>query len=632
MLAIYCRTSKESNDSTIEQQEQKGVNFALSNKLQFKVYKDEGKSGFKIDDETNPFSLRPAFTSLVNDIKAGHITRVWVLEHSRLSRNQYASAFIFNVFEKHNVTLYENDKEMSLKDPQYQFMRQILDAVSQYERNLIVNRTTRGLYNAINNGKRAYYKLYGYKRIGRDDTRHTVWEPVQSEIEKIKFAYKTILDGGSLRGLIGHLYPAKTRETHPKEMLCLLTKWTRILSHFEYTGYCLNMEGLDVLHKYHRFEIDSLDALKEPNASTKHLVKSIPYPLELVSVEDWIRCAERLHLNKVARNNSLDKSSRRASKDLCTGLIRCGYCNSRYYSYVVRHNDKQYLYYKHIISISDNQCSQKPKTFAVFKIDEIYKIFYFYFYLVFDDTRRLIEESMREIKIQQATTKEQITSLEKQLVQSQKQIKKFNTALDNTDDIKVIQVLAGRIAHTEERITKDTEVLASLKVELEVLNDKYSGTELQNVYYSVKDRITTFFEKMNVEQRRSELLRVVKKSVLFGDCLIIEASAKLFIFDVSYRKTYKFDSESYDKLMKDEVYLDNFLNLDTAQKFEATRFNGKTLANWELDKKFNEEEMRTIIGDYFVSLGISIDLKPISNVVSFLDIDKFMVFMITRGA
>jgi DNA invertase Pin-like site-specific DNA recombinase len=248
MLAIYCRTSRESNDSTIEQQEQRGVSFAISNKLEFKVYKDEGKSGFKIDDEANPFSHRPAFTNLINDIKTGAISQLWVLEHSRLSRNQYASAFIFNILEKHNVLLYENDKELSLKDPQYQFMRQILDAVSQYERNLIVNRTTRGLHNAINNGRRPHSKFYGYRKVGRDNSGHTIWEPVESELEKVKYAYKALLDGSTMRGILQHLFIADNLQA--EDTLSLTTTWNRRLCHFEYTGYCLNMEGLDVFHKY----------------------------------------------------------------------------------------------------------------------------------------------------------------------------------------------------------------------------------------------------------------------------------------------------------------------------------------------------------------------------------------------
>jgi DNA invertase Pin-like site-specific DNA recombinase len=622
MLAIYCRTSRESNDSTIEQQEQKGLEFALSHKFRFEVYTDEGKSGFKVEDETNPFSNRPAFTDLMNDIKANKETKVWVLEHSRLSRNQYASAFIFSVLEKHNVTLCENDKELSLKDPQYKFMRQILDAVSQYERDLIVNRTTRGLHNAINNGKRAHARFYGYKRVGRDESGHTVWEPVESELEKIMFAYKTFLDGGTINSIIRHLYAASPAV----KMLSLTNKWSRILSHFEYTGYCLNIDGLDILHKYQRFEIDNPSALKE----LKYMTKSASYTVELVSVEDWIKCAERLRANKAVRRNILDKSSRRASKDLCTGLIQCGRCGGKYYAYFIKYCDKSYLYYKHINTTNTSVCQQRPKTFSVSKINKIYKIFYFYYYFVFDDTKSLIEESMREIRIQQAETRERIASIEKQLAQFEKQTKKFSVALDSTDDVGVIQVLAGRISAAEEKISKDTELLAALKIELETLNEKYSGTELQNVCYSTKDRITIFFEKMNIEQQRNELLRVVKKSVIFGDYLTIEAGKKMFVFNVSHHKMYKFDSDSYDNLMNDQVYFDNFLNLDTAKGLKSILFNGRLLNDWELDKKYKREKMRTVADEFLRELGLVIDLEPIDRVVSFLDVERFMAFMMMR--
>jgi DNA invertase Pin-like site-specific DNA recombinase len=42
----------------------------------------------------------------------------------------------------------------------------ILDAVAQYERQLIVSRTTRGKHKRINEGK--------YQSSGKDDTDHTI--------------------------------------------------------------------------------------------------------------------------------------------------------------------------------------------------------------------------------------------------------------------------------------------------------------------------------------------------------------------------------------------------------------------------------------------------------------------------
>jgi hypothetical protein len=54
------------------------------------------------------------------------------------------------------------------------------------------------------------------------------------------------------------------------------------------------------------------------------------------------------------------------------------------------------------------------------------------------------------------------------------------------------------------------------------------------------------------------------------------------------------------------------------------------LADWDLNKTFKKEKMRTIIGDYFTELGIPIDLEPIDHVVSFLEVEKFLAFMMVR--
>jgi DNA invertase Pin-like site-specific DNA recombinase len=190
MLGIYCRTSKERDfeTSTISQQRTAGIKFAEGHKFEYQIYEDEGKSGFKIsEDDQDPFNNRPSFTNLINDIKENKIDKVWVWEHSRLSRNHYASAFIFNVFEKYKITLYENQKKFDLDDPQLKFTRQVLDAVSEYERQLIVGRTTRGLHKAINEGKRTYKKLYGYQSMGKGKDGRVVFDTVESEMNNYKY-------------------------------------------------------------------------------------------------------------------------------------------------------------------------------------------------------------------------------------------------------------------------------------------------------------------------------------------------------------------------------------------------------------------------------------------------------------
>jgi DNA invertase Pin-like site-specific DNA recombinase len=117
-----------------------------------------------------------------------------------------APPFIFNIFEKHKITLYENQKKFDLNDPQLKFNRQILDVVSEYERQLIVGRMTRGLRKHIDEGKRSHQNLYCYRKNGKDDRGYTIWVPVESEIENYKYTLKRYMEGASLRKIFYELF------------------------------------------------------------------------------------------------------------------------------------------------------------------------------------------------------------------------------------------------------------------------------------------------------------------------------------------------------------------------------------------------------------------------------------------
>jgi DNA invertase Pin-like site-specific DNA recombinase len=242
MLGIYCRTSRENGAivSTIEQQKKAGMEFALNKGFNFEIYADEGISGFKIEEGDDIFKNRPNFSRLMDDIKLGKIDAVWVWEHSRLSRNTFASGYISQQFIKYNIILYEKDTELKLDDPSSEMVRGMLDVIAQYERHMIVGRTTRGLHNAIDKGNRGYCVLYGYRKVGINISGRVNWEPVESELNNLKFAYEKVKEGYSLHRVCLELYDNKKIDI--KERIRKSTKWTRFIRHFEYTGYALNRE------------------------------------------------------------------------------------------------------------------------------------------------------------------------------------------------------------------------------------------------------------------------------------------------------------------------------------------------------------------------------------------------------
>jgi hypothetical protein len=65
-----------------------------------------------------------------------------------------------------------------------------------------VARTTRGLHDSINRGIRSYSDFYGYKKDGKTNDGYVKWVPIKSEIENIKYSYKRILEGSTIKMII----------------------------------------------------------------------------------------------------------------------------------------------------------------------------------------------------------------------------------------------------------------------------------------------------------------------------------------------------------------------------------------------------------------------------------------------
>ena len=130
-------------------------------------------------------------------------------------------------------------------------------------------------------------------------------------------------------------------------------------------------------------------------------VKSLSFPVKTVSIENWIKTVEKLHVYKKVYKDKM----RRTDTEMATGLIQCPYCELRYYFVI----DKNNHYYRHY---SKKSCGQRPKSFKVDNTNNLFETFFFYFYLVYDDTKTLIEENQKTMKINILEIKEKIRTLE----------------------------------------------------------------------------------------------------------------------------------------------------------------------------------------------------------------------------
>jgi hypothetical protein len=268
-------------------------------------------------------------------------------------------------------------------------------------------------------------------------------------------------------------------------------------------------------------------------------------------------------------------------------------------------------------------CKQKPKSFKLDNINELFKIFYFYFYLVFDNKEELTKESQRNIKNLQTKMKETIIKSEKEISVIEKRLTKFINSLDNSpDEIEVIRVLSKHIDANETRLNELNIELSKLKIEYEIQNDKFNQTEREMTYYDVKEKMLDWFYKLNIEEQRNELIRTIKVYKIFNHYLMIDTGKIVFLFDIFKKEV--FDMKLLDNLNKDRIYKEHFVELK--YKKEVRKMNDKLIHNVNLNR---DKEIRMRVFQYLINkYKIVYDLSEHTNLVSFVSLTGILSFEI----
>ncbi|MCL2440493.1 MAG: recombinase family protein [Treponema sp.] len=643
ICGIYARTSAETDGTSIEQQKELGIKFCNAQGFQYQVYEDIGKSGYKIHDRKNPFKHLQGLTKLLDDIEQKRIDRLWVWEHSRMSRNDFWFLLKFTLIENKAI-LYDSGKEIDLNDPESELFQDMKNLWSKYERNKIVRRTTRGIKSTINTGRRSYHKKYGYKQIGKDD-RFIIWEPVQSEIENIKYIFEYFLKGRPINNIVKELHNDET----DARLSVLFKNYRNILSSFDYTGFSLTTEGAELCNKFKKSEINNFDFLYEQeNGKPKYYLPSINYPVNIISIEDYINSVKMLVENKQVYK----KNKRNASSDIFSGITNCPYCNKHYYTV----NDKDdYKYYTHNPT---RTCLQKPKSIRREIINNLVEAFYFYYYLVFDDTKELLKENQKLNNLNLTKIKDNINSVESNNRKIEKQINNFqNIYEENSSDKDLLKLTLIKENELKQKLEVNNSVITKLNIELNKLKEELTRDEMELTYYNTKELILSFFEKLSIENKRTALLKIIKKCQLFGYYLLIDTGYLLFIFNI--KENYKLPELFIEELKNDEHFMKNFLNSNTLLNEDGEyQSNIKKFINTPISKTkdYTQKELNDIeieildienklilreitrrigerrIKEYFLKtkdkiimekrlqkLGIDYLLKDINKVISFID-------------
>jgi len=149
-LHIYTRVStiaQAEQGTSLQSQLELGVKKASALGFEHEHWNEGGKSSHHED-----IAARPVLSSLYTAIKAGRVKHLWVYDQSRLSRNdQVASIFRYEC-NKQGVTLYTKDGQFDLSSPQDMLLKQMLDALAEFDNTTRAERTRLGKLNRVRSG------------------------------------------------------------------------------------------------------------------------------------------------------------------------------------------------------------------------------------------------------------------------------------------------------------------------------------------------------------------------------------------------------------------------------------------------------------------------------------------------
>lgn len=133
--AIYARVSTNRQDTGLE--------------AQISACKEKARNAMTFTDTiSGAKDSRPGLDQLMDKIKAGEISRVYIFSLSRLGRSLIHLVTLIKEFQAHNVILLSLTEGFDLSTPAGRFAFNVLASAAEYEREIICERVKNGLENA----------------------------------------------------------------------------------------------------------------------------------------------------------------------------------------------------------------------------------------------------------------------------------------------------------------------------------------------------------------------------------------------------------------------------------------------------------------------------------------------------
>ncbi len=436
MYAIYARQSVDRADSiSIESQIQFCEYEARGEAC--KTYIDRGYSGKNTD--------RPAFQDMMEDMKAGQISKIIVYKLDRISRSILDFSNMMETLGKYRVEFVSATEKFDTSSPMGRAMLNICIVFAQLERETIQKRVADAYFAR---SQKSFYMggrvPYGYKLIPTviGSIKTAMYQIVPEEAEVVRLTYELYAKPECSYGDIIRYFQEHgiTKNGKPWERTRLADVLRNpiyvradlaVYEFYQSQGAIIANDSSDFIGVNGCYYYKGKDSVgrKQTNLEGNHLVLA---PHEgIVPAETWLQC--RLKCLKARQVRPYQK----AKNTWLAGKVKCGVCG---YALVDKHpptSKSRYLL-----------CSHRMESRACDGPGTIYT----------DDMEEIVYEEMRKKMAQWATLRRrqglaadpELTTLKVQLTQAETEIAALVDRLTAADDV-MYRYISGRINELDAR-------------------------------------------------------------------------------------------------------------------------------------------------------------------------------------
>ena len=428
-LHIYTRVSTQTQQdegTSLDSQRDLGIKKAEQMGFEYKLWNEGGASSNYED-----FENRPVLLQLLTEIDKGNVKHLWVYNNDRLSRNDITAHTIRVKLQSNAVTLYTNNGQFDLTNPQDGFLKTILDAVAQLDNAQRAERTRQGKLARV---KQGFWMggppPYGYQLLDKKLVLHP------EESQWVKRIYEWYYSGKSTEWIKSELDKSGVLPRRQKS-LWTLGSLQKILKNTHFTG-----------------EYTYTDSKTEETIQCK-----CP---PIISKTLWNNCQEK-RKKALARRGQNNRTQRFY---LLRNLMFCGHCGSPI-SGRIKEDKNEYLYYcpkkerewvksapkpedkwKRGRGCSMTRSLNIPRTDSIIK-REAFKILL---------NPKFLREAVR--KHQEASSNKDSQPDLKTLQNKEKRfVKERNNLINNIADVKTAKLTGNEDAEVADRILNNLEAV-----------------------------------------------------------------------------------------------------------------------------------------------------------------------------